>query len=100
MGILIRPGHLFEGHHVGRIAARTYYDTELTKYLSPRRAEFYSDYEYGFQTRAQARMFSPRQVTYFAYEKSKSEDPIGKEGRTGKIDGMHRVWYYSSSSRG
>ena len=75
--ILIRPGHLFEGHHVGRIAARTYYDTELTKYLSPRRAEFYSDYEYGFQTRAQARMFSPRQVTYFAYEKSKSEDPIG-----------------------
>ncbi|KAH7391227.1 hypothetical protein BKA64DRAFT_677120 [Cadophora sp. MPI-SDFR-AT-0126] len=75
--ILIRPGRLFEGHHVGRIAARTYYDTELTRYLSPRRAEYYSDYEFGYQSRAQARMFSPRHVTYFAYQQGKPDNPIG-----------------------
>ncbi|KAK0117962.1 hypothetical protein ONS95_012273 [Cadophora gregata] len=75
--ILIRPGRLFEGHHVGRIAARTYYDTGLTNYLSPHRAEYYSDYEFGYQTRAQARMFSPRNVTFFAYEKSTPEHPVG-----------------------
>ncbi|KAH9209455.1 hypothetical protein DL95DRAFT_394400 [Leptodontidium sp. 2 PMI_412] len=75
--ILIRRARLFEGHHVGRIAARTYYDAELTKFLSPRREKYYSDYEFGFQSRAQTRMFSPRNITYFAYEKSRPEAPIG-----------------------
>ncbi|KAH7319135.1 hypothetical protein BKA65DRAFT_513861 [Rhexocercosporidium sp. MPI-PUGE-AT-0058] len=75
--ILIRRARLFEGHHVGRIAARTYYDTELTKYTSPHRAKYYRDYEFGYQGRAQVRMFSPRNITYFAYEKGKPEYPIG-----------------------
>lgn len=75
--ILIRPARLFEGHHVGRIAARTYNDQPLSKALAPRRAEFYGDYERGYKNRGQARLFSPRTVTLFAYEKSRPESPIG-----------------------
>ncbi|KAI9047523.1 hypothetical protein LZ554_008239 [Drepanopeziza brunnea f. sp. 'monogermtubi'] len=75
--ILIRPARLFEAHHVGRIAAATYYDTPLTQFLSPRRGEYYADYERGFTQRAQARMLSPRNVTLFAYEASQPARPVG-----------------------
>ncbi|CZT46990.1 uncharacterized protein RSE6_07508 [Rhynchosporium secalis] len=75
--ILIRRARLFESYHIGRIAARTYFNTPLTKYLSPYREKYYGDYEFGFQTRAQARMFSPRNITYFACEKSRPEEPVG-----------------------
>ncbi len=75
--ILIRPSRLFEGHHVGRIAAKTYYNTPLTRFLAPHREKYYADYEWGFSNRAQARLFTPRNVTFFAYEKSRPEWPIG-----------------------
>ncbi|KAL2063614.1 hypothetical protein VTL71DRAFT_5419 [Oculimacula yallundae] len=75
--ILIRRARLFEGHHIGRIAARTYYNAALMAYMSPRREQYYGDFQYGFATRAQGRMFSPRNLTYFAYEKSKPECPVG-----------------------
>ncbi|OWP02306.1 hypothetical protein B2J93_1268 [Marssonina coronariae] len=75
--ILVRRSRLFEGHHIGRIAAKTYYNSPLTAFLSPRRDQYYADYERGFSHRAQARLFTARNVTLFAYEKSRPAWPVG-----------------------
>jgi predicted N-acetyltransferase YhbS len=64
--IKLRKGNLFDCGAIGRIAAKAYCETPLTKFLSPHRHKYYHHYERGFRQRARTRMFSPRQMTIVA----------------------------------
>jgi ribosomal protein S18 acetylase RimI-like enzyme len=64
--IKLRKGNLFDSDVIGRIAAKTYCETPLTKFLSPNRHKYYDHYERGFRQRARTRMFSPRNMTIVA----------------------------------
>lgn len=75
--IIIRPARLWEGKRIGEIAARTYMDTGLTAFLSPHRDQYYSDYERGFQYRAQTRMLKATSQTFVACEASNPNYAIG-----------------------
>lgn len=75
--IIIRPARLWEGKRIGQIAAKTYYDTGLTIFLSPHRAQHYSHYERGFYYRAQSRMFLPSTQSFVACEASNPDVAIG-----------------------
>lgn len=82
--LTIKPTHpityrfatLLDAPQIGRLAAKTYYNTALTDFLSPNRAQYPSHYIDGFVRRATQRMLSPRNTTYLAT----TRDPVtGKE---------------------
>lgn len=75
--IIVRQARLFEGARIGQIAAKTYFSSALTDFLSPLRSQYYSDYERGFQQRAQARIFNPNNLTFVACEASNPDLVIG-----------------------
>jgi GNAT superfamily N-acetyltransferase len=88
---------------IGKLAAKTYYDTGLSEFLSPKRDRYYSDYERGFKERAFQRMADPRNLTIAAYLASEPGTPIGcvqfvrmgdDEGAKRQIEGRKSVWLW------
>jgi ribosomal protein S18 acetylase RimI-like enzyme len=75
--VIIRKGHPNDAKKIGEIAAKTYYDTELTKFLSPKRDRYYSDYERGIKQRAFGRMTDPHTLTFVACLATDPRMPIG-----------------------
>lgn len=99
--VLIRPGRISDFLVIGRIAAYTYQDTDLTTYLSPRSREHYNAYKRGFQERALQRLLSPRNQTFAAYEESNPDVVIGyaqfvrlgdDEGAKRQIERRKKFW--------
>lgn len=76
--IIIREARLFEGSRIGYMCARTYYDSALSQFISPRKDVHYSDYERGFKQRAQSRLFEANNLTLVACEKSNPDLAIGQ----------------------
>jgi GNAT superfamily N-acetyltransferase len=91
--IIIRRAHLFEGGRIGVIAARTYFDTPLSCFISPSKSHYYSDYEEGFKHRAQARLFQPNNVSFVACERKNPNLAIAyaQFQRLGNDDGYKAV---------
>jgi ribosomal protein S18 acetylase RimI-like enzyme len=101
--VIIRKAHLNEAKKIGEIAAKAYYDTELTKFLSPKRDRYYSDYERGIKQRAFGRMTDPRTLTFVACPATDPRMPIGfiratrlgdDEGSKKQIASRKSVWLW------
>ena len=75
--IIIRPARLTEGYKLGAMAARTYDNTPMTRFLEPHRSKYPKDYVRGYQQRAQARMLKPENYTIVACEASDPSRLVG-----------------------
>jgi GNAT superfamily N-acetyltransferase len=75
--IIIRQAHIWEAYRIGEIAAKTYFNTPLTKFLSPYRHKYPTHFVRGFKQRYQANLLNPRNLTFVACEASNPSYPIG-----------------------
>lgn len=75
--IIIRLAKNTEYRALAKIAAETYFDTPLTAFMSPGRAEHYRDYERTFEQRALKLMLDPRMLSFVACEATDLNRPIG-----------------------
>jgi GNAT superfamily N-acetyltransferase len=73
--IKIRGATLLDHREMGRTASETYYDTDLTRFLSPHAGAYYSHYARGFTQRILKRMLDPRSLSFVACVAG-SKEPI------------------------
>lgn len=73
----IRPVKPKEIFTVGRIAALTYYNSRITKFLSPKRLEYADHYIRGFQQRAVTRYLDPSTDNIVACNAERPDEIIG-----------------------
>ncbi|KAH8647994.1 acyl-CoA N-acyltransferase [Tricladium varicosporioides] len=75
--IIIRQAHFSEYTQLGVLAAKAFFDSPLTAYLSPHRKEHYSHYQRGFKQRVLSRLLDPRNLSFVAVQAEKPDVVIG-----------------------